>query len=56
MEDIKIANWYSGEPNDMDDNHGGEDYAALIKNGGWNDVYYGGWDASILCELPSPLK
>lgn len=57
LEDIKIANWFSGEPNDNDDPHGGEDYAVLIKNGDWNDLYYGGYGAThILCELPSPLK
>ena len=40
--------------NDDDADHGGEDYAILIKKTGiWNDMYHGGWGVTrILCELP----
>ena len=57
LEDLNFTNWNSGEPNDLDGTHGGEDYAILVNYGYWNDYYFGGWnEARILCELPSPLK
>ena len=56
LEDMKFTNWGSNEPNDADESHGGEDYAILINSGYWNDIYYGGWNTRILCELPNPIK
>ena len=57
LEDLNFTNWNSGEPNDLDGTHGGEDYAILVNNGYWYDYYFGGWNRTrILCELPSPLK
>ena len=53
LEDLKFTKWYTGEPNDADTKHGGEDYAVLRGNGWWNDYFYGGWRITkILCELP----
>ena len=54
FEDLKFTNWGSGEPNNADEYHGDENYAILIKNGVWNDYFYGGWRTTrILCELPT---
>ena len=61
LEDMKFTNWGSGEPNDYGS---GEDYAILINNGYWIDIsydgyyeiYYRGYNARILCELPNPAK